>query len=234
MKRAFLPLILGLSLAAPAIAGPLADFDAAYRGMYARYRAALFQTNAGSPETATQAMKGFAAAWGQFAAIYGTTPPVHLAEDAGWPATVQDVTAALSAAQAEVLAGQLPEAHETLEHVRDVLSDMHARNGIESYSDRMNAYHAQMEGVLSFDLSQPDALALLREKAAVLAYLSGDLLASPPPEAAGSAEYDTLSAEFAASVAALMDAARSGDMATVKSALAGLKKPYAKLFVKFG
>lgn len=234
MKRAFLSLAFALSVAAPAFAGPIADFNAAYGGMYARYRAALFQTNAGDPETAAKAMKGFAAAWGDFAATYADTPPPHLSEDAGWSATVQDVTRALTAAQAEVLAGSLPQAHETLEHVRDILGDMHARNSIETYSDRMNAYHAEMEHVLAIDPAHPDAPAMLREKAAVLDYLARDLLASPPSDAAGNAEYEAMASDFAASVAAFLDATRTGDVARIRQAMMGLKKPYARLFVKFG
>lgn len=234
MKRVVLPALLGLFLTTPVIAGPIGDFHAVYRDMYARYRVALFQTNTGNAETSAQAMQGFAAAWTQFAASYATTPPPHLAEDAGWDTTMQDVAKALGAAQAEVLAGSLPEAHETLEHIRDVLGDMHARNSIESFSDRMNAYHAEMEHLLALDLSQPDIVGIAREKAAVLDYLARDLLAAPPADAAGNADYDTLAAAFAASVWAFLDATRNGDPAAIKQAVSGLKKPYAKLFVKFG
>lgn len=234
MKRVILPALLGLVLSTPAIAGPIGDFQTTYRDMYARYRAALFQTNTGNAETSAQAMQGFAGAWAQFSTAYGATPPPHLAEDEGWTATMQEVAKALNAAQAEVLAGSLPEAHETLEHIRGVLGEMHTRNSIETYSDRMNAYHAEMEHVLALDLSQPDVMGILREKAAVLDYLARDLLSAPPSEVAGNAEYDALMATFVASVTAFLDATRSGDHAAIKQALSGLKKPYAKLFVKFG
>lgn len=234
MKRALLPVLFGLVLSGQALAGPLAQFDSAYRGMYARYRTALFATNAGDPAKAAQALRGFAAAWSGFADSYGPTPPAILAEDTAWPQTLAKVGHAVSGAQAQVLAGSLPQAHETLEEIRDLLGDMHDRNGIQTYSDRMNAYHARMETTLALDMSQPDAPGLLREQAAVLDYLARDLLASPPPEAAGNSEYDTLAAAFAASVDALIMAARGGDPAAMKSALAGLKKPYAMLFVRFG
>lgn len=44
----------------------------------------------------------------------------------------------------DVSEGKLAEAHETLEHVRDIFSEMHLRNGIVSFLVRMKAYHEEM------------------------------------------------------------------------------------------
>ena len=75
-----------------------------------------------------------------------------------------------------------PNSHATLEAVREAFGALHARNGIETFSDRMNAYHAQMEHILGLDLSALDAAGkqAMLEQAAVLAYLAQDVLAGPP------------------------------------------------------
>ncbi|WP_373049914.1 hypothetical protein [Thalassovita aquimarina] len=236
MKNVIAAVMLGTILSGPVLAGPVGEFKTTYRETYARYRAALFQTNTGQAEALAKAMTAFAGAWDAFAGRYGETPPPTFSEDPAWSDTMSAVSAAIRRAGEQVAAGELPAAHETLERVRDLLGEMHARNGIETFSDRMNAYHAAMEQVLVMDLSVLDAdtLGLLRERAAVLSYLAGDLLARPPKDAAGNADYAKLSKAFEASVAAVLDAARAGDREAVRAAVAGLKKPYARLFVKFG
>lgn len=232
MKRIILPAVLAGLLSGPVFAGPIADFNDAYQGMYARYRAALFQTNAGTADVAEKALQGFAGSWGKFVTAYGQTPPPHLVEDTGWSITITEVGKSLAVAQDEVAEGKLAEAHETLEHVRDIFSDMHARNGIVSFSDRMNAYHAEMEHLLGMDLSNGVDAGLLRERAAVLKYLADDLVAHPP--VAADAMYAALAKDFVTSVEAFLAATRSGEPAAIKASMKGLKKPYAKLFVKFG
>ena len=99
----------------------------------------------------------------------------------------------------------------------------------------MNAYHAQMERILGdgYDGLDPAEMGKLREDAAVLAYLAGDIAAHPPAEAVNPA-YQTLLDGMTASVSALVDAVRADDAAAARQAIMGLKQPYAKLFLKFG
>lgn len=235
--------VLRLSLALPALlaagavtAGPVSDFETGYRQMYASYRAALFKTNAGNKDESAAALTKLADQMQTLSAAYGDAPPPQYEDDAAWAATITDADALIARAREQVSENQLPEAHETLEGVRDIFGDLHLRNGIETFSDRMNAYHAEMEELLAMDLDQLDAaqISLVHERAAVLAYLADQLLANPPVEAADNAEYDSLSIPFAQSVAAMLEAARSGDPEQIKTAAGKLKVPYSKLFLKFG
>ncbi|WP_137701204.1 hypothetical protein [Marimonas lutisalis] len=231
------PLSFGLFLAFanPANAGPVADFEAQYRDAYASYRAALFTTNSGDAAAAEKATNSFSEKWQALIDAWGNPPP-HLENDDEYATTMLAVTAILVFARAQIGQGDLPGAHETLEGVRDLLSDLHARNAIETFSDRMNAYHAEMEHVLASDLSALDdaGIATLRERAAVLDYLARDLVGTPPPGAAGTPEYEALIKAFTTSVQELLTATRAGDAAAIKAAIGGLKKPYARLFLKFG
>lgn len=232
------PVLSALALAAllwpaAALSGPVRDFEQAYADMYASYRAALFMTNTGDAAASEKSHAALRMKWDSLGHDWAQTPPPHYADDPAWGLTLLGVAGLIDASGEQIAAGQLPQAHETLEGIRDALGDLHARNDIETFSDRMNAYHAEMEHVLAMDLAMIDRAAMV-ERAAVLDYLARDLLAAPPHGADGDPAFAEASAPFAASVAAFLAAARSGDPAAIRAAVAGLRKPYAKLFLKFG
>ena len=225
---------LTVLLVGGAYAGPVSDFETAMRGAYADYRGALFQTNANKPDAAAKAVAAFQQKWAALSAANTAAPP-HYADDPAYTETLAKVAAIADTAATEVAAGKLTEAHETLEAIRFAVGALHERNGIVGFSDRMNAYHAKMEEVLTRNYGGFDAAGLgsLREDAAVLGYLAADIKAHPPAEAADPA-YGKLLDGMMDSVARLGAAAKSGDAAAAKAALGGLKVPYSKLFLKFG
>jgi hypothetical protein len=236
MFRKTTSLALALLCTAPAFAGPVTDFEATYGEMYAGYRSALFATNSGSAEKSAAALDGLQKNWATLVTTYGQTPPPQYESDPLWGETIAEVTGSIAKATEAVSAGNLPESHETLEAVREAFSALHARNGIETFSDRMNAYHAEMERILGLDLTTLDAPAkeTVLEHAAVLAYLAQDVLSAPPANAEGNADYAALSAAMQTSVDQLLSAARAGDDDAIKAAVGGLKVPYSKFFLKFG
>lgn len=223
-----------LAFAGSALAGPVSNFETALRGAYADYRAALFQTNVNKPEAATDALAAFRQKWSALIAANPEAPPQY-ADDPAYAATLAKVSAIADAATAEVASGKLPQAHDTLEAIRDEIGGLHVRNGIVGVSDRMNAYHVRMEAVLTADYGGFDAAGLRRlgEDAAVLAYLAADIAAHPPAEAIDPA-WQSLLAGMVDSVTGLSTAAHGGDPAAAKAALGHIKAPYSKLFLKFG
>ncbi|MEZ5716097.1 MAG: hypothetical protein R3D85_13565 [Paracoccaceae bacterium] len=225
-----------LALTLPARAGPVADFNAAYDAAWASYRQALFATNAGDTAASARARNALSDQWRALIDAWESTPPPHYADDPGFADTLEQVAWLINKSSGQIVEGDLHGAHETLEGIRDELAALHERNRIETFSDRMNAYHSMMEQVLRTDLSALDAAAIdrVQEDAALLAFLARDLLSSPPPAYWDNPDFDPLSQAFQASVAAFQDAARSGDPQAIRAAAAGLKKPYAKLFLKFG
>ncbi len=234
-SKPLLSLALSL-LCAPAFAGSVADFETTFGQMYAGYRSALFATNSGNAEKSAAELAGLNTQWGALLATYGQTPPPQYEDDPHWSGMLSEVSGTLAKASDEVAKGDLPASHATLEAMREAFSALHARNGIETFSDRMNAYHAEMERVLEIDMATLDAAAkqTLLEHAAVLAYLAQDVLSAPPPSAKDNAEYAALSAAMQASVDKFLTAARAGDDAALKAAVGGLKVPYSKFFLKFG
>jgi soluble cytochrome b562 len=237
MQRSFFAALFVVPiLAAPVWASPVADFENSFGDVYAQYRAALFMTNSGDADRSAKSLEALEAKWKAIDATYRQSPPPQYADDAQWVATLTSVTGYVDKANAEVKGGKLADAHATLESIRDEIGTLHQRNQVETFSDRMNAYHAQMEHVLAADLASLDAAAMrsLLEQAAVLSYLADDVLQTPPPGAADRADYKAQAAEFRAATDAMLAAARSGDAAAVKAAVGHLKAPYSKFLLNFG
>ena len=218
------------------VAGPVTDFEKSLRDAYGDYRVALFLTNSGKLPESVKIIAAFKDKWAGLERNWGKNPPPQYADDPKWNETLDEVSATLAKAAAEIDGGALPAAHATLEDIREAISGLHQRNGIISFSDRMNAYHAVMEKVLEKDLSKLDSVAMdeIQEQAAVLRYLANDAITHPPVDAAGSSEFDGLGKAVSASVDAVVIAARTGNTEKLKIAVGKLKPAYAKLFLKFG
>jgi hypothetical protein len=223
-----------LSAAVSATAGPVADFEQALRAAYADYRAALFHSNTKNAEGTAKAIAAFETKWSALSFKYASPPPQY-SDDPKWSETLAKVKFTLNHAEVVATKGDLLEAHEMLEEIRDVIGDLHARNGIVGFSDRMNAFHTSMEHMLQdkFDGFSAEGFAALREQVAVLAYLAGELVRFPAPEAADPDYGPTLKA-LQKAVADIQAAARANDGTAAKAALAKVKPAYAKLFLKFG
>ena len=235
LKRTLIASTALLLSATVAIAGTVRDFEGTMRAAYADYRDALFLTNANKPTEAAASIAKFKEEWGALAADNAAPPPQY-ADDPGYAETLRKVAKIAELAATQAASGKLTEAHGTLEEIRDQIGQLHERNGLIAFSDRMNAYHAAMERVLeknNADVS-PAALTQLLEDTAILFYLATDLVAHPPTEAGSDETFKTAVLAVIASVQAVQNAARAGDAAAAKQAVGGLKVPYSKLFLRFG
>ncbi|MCB1487507.1 MAG: hypothetical protein KDJ88_08620 [Bauldia sp.] len=235
LRGTLLAMSAAVTFGSMAIAGPVQDFEKDMRAAYGDYRGALFFTNANKPEQAAKAVADFEQKWDALAADYAAAPP-HYADDPAYKETLAKVSEIAKTAAGEVADGKLPAAHETLEAIRDQIGGLHMRNGVISFSDRMNAYHAEMEHVLGRDYGNLDAvgMAALVGDAAVLHYLAMQIADHPPADATDNPAFEAAMKPFMASVEALQTAVQSGDAAAAKKAIGGLKPPYSKLFLQFG
>lgn len=231
MRAAFLALALLLAASQGRAADPL---TAAVAEFYPAYRAALFRTNNGPPDAALAAVTEAAQHWRGVTARFTDALPVPYAEEREWPALARRIGAILEQAQAEAAAGRLPHAHETLEEVRELLGALRARNGVFTFSDAMDAYHAEMERAAPLAAEGPARLADLRELAGVLHFLAGRLLPAAPPALRADPEFAALEAANRAAVEAFRSAVRMGDPAAIAQAAAALRGPYSRLFLRFG
>ncbi len=235
VARSLSTLALGMLLGASALAAdPVTD---AIQGAYGPYRTVLFRTNSGSQAESQQALERAQTAWKQVMSQFGARPPAPYDRDPGFAAALAEVNQTYVKSADEIAKNKLTDAHETLEHVRDVLAQLRQRNQVIVFSDHMNAYHAQMEHVLIEGpklLAQPEGLLRLAGQAGVLAFLARQLGTQAPPELAGDAEFTVALKAVEQSVADVNSALLAQDAAAVKAAIGKVKVPYSKMFLKFG
>ncbi|MDD5029108.1 MAG: hypothetical protein PHH58_06355 [Rhodoferax sp.] len=201
------------------------------------YRMALYKTNGKSQEEAQQALTQAQTMWSKLETQFAAKPAAPYDRDPAFAASVTEVSQVYQKAAKEVAAGELTNAHNTLERVRDVTADMRLRNNIVVFSDHMNAYHAQMEVVLIHGpetLVQPKGLLLLTAQTGALSYLAKQLGTQAPAVHKQNAEFGSLLKAVETSVGNVEAALLNQDAPAVKEAIGKLKGPYSKLFAKFG
>lgn len=234
------PLLLATLVAsalhtAPALAGD-AVTDA-IQAAYAPYRAALFRTNSKAQAESALAMDAARKAWQGIVDRFGRERGAPYDRDPAFATTLAKVGEVYERAARQVAAGQLAEAHETLEEVRDLLAELRRRNGVIVYSDHMNAYHAEMEHLLEGGaklLGEPRGMLELMARAGVLDYLAARLRSEAPAALAADPEFAPAVQAVEASVKALKQALLAQDAAAAREALGKLKAPYSRLFLRFG
>jgi hypothetical protein len=228
---------ISVALAAILLAVQSPGVQAADVFTYAPYRAALFRTNSGSPQESNAAMSEARQAWQRLMAQYGKQAPSPYDRDKEFGASLQRVDAIYEKAATEIVASKLSDAHETLEEVRDVLAALRLRNGVVVFSDAMNAYHAEMEHLLNQApqwLGSAQGLLQLTAQAGALDYLVRQLRVQASAPLRQNTEFDTLLTAVEASVQTVKQSALAQDATALKQAIAKLKAPYSRLFLKFG
>ena len=204
---------------------------------YAPYRAALYKTNGKSQAEAREVLDQAREGWARVASQFGVRPPAPYDRDKQLPQTFDAIDKAYAKASGEVEQNKLGKAHATLEEVRELLADLRRRNGVIVFSDHMNAYHSAMEELVADGadlLAKPDGKLRLMARVGVLDYLVKNLKSEAPPELAANAEFVELAKGVTKSVADLEAALLADKEEAVKEAISTLKKPYSRLFLKFG
>jgi hypothetical protein len=234
--------------AAVACASPVWAADAftdAVQATYPAYRSVLFKTNSATQEECRQALAQAQSAWQQVAGRFAAGAPTPYDRDTQTSATLREVAAVYAQAGAEIERNQLKEAHETLEKVRDLLAAMRQRNQVVVFSDHMNAYHEQMEHVLTAGPgllggsgtsgnSASGGLTALALEVGALQHLAGRLSSQADAGLRANPEFNTLLKAVQQSVADLRAAVLAQDAAAAKAALGKVKGPYSRLFLRFG
>jgi hypothetical protein len=228
--------VLGFGMAPAAHAADAATD--AIQAAYAPYREALFRTNSKSQTESERALAAARAAWRQVRDRFAGRAPVPYDRDKQFDATLSTVDGVYARAEAEIGQQQLAKAHETLEEVRDLLGALRQRNGVVTFSDHINAYHEQMEKVLTQGprwIETPAGLIELTLETGALDHLAHRLVAEADAQMRQSnAAFATALSEVQASSAHLRAAVVAQDAAAARKALSELKPPFSRLFLRFG
>lgn len=232
------PWITGVLLAASLTAAQAQDpLTEAINAAYPAYRAALFRTNTLAQAESQQALQQARSSWQAVIERHGKAPPAPYDRDPQVLTTLTEVARVYAQADGQVQAGKLAEAHETLESARDLMAELRRRNGVVTFSDHMNAYHAEMEHALAegktLDAS-PQRLLQLMGRVGVLDYLARKLRREATPGLAADPAFAAALQTVEQSVSALRQAVLAQDLAKVRAALDQLKKPYSQMFLRFG
>lgn len=226
--------ITGLISAASWAADPFTD---ALQSAYGPYRVALFKTNSNAPAEALAAVVEAQKSWSALRERFAAKPPAPYDRDTQFADSLARVDAVYRKAWQEVSNQQLATAHDTLEEARDLMAELRKRNNVVVFSDAMNAYHTQMEHVLTEGpalLASASPRAPLVASVGALHYLAQQLVSNTPPAQVANPEFQQALRAVLGSVDALQKALWAQDDAAAKEALSKLKVPYSKFFLKFG
>ena len=239
-KSVVLTICLLLGLAAWSSAGEnhYQQFNSDVDQAYAAYRKALFQTNKKDAEKSGKANEMFIKQWASIRDTYDKQPPEVFSSDPEWENTLSSIEEIAVKSGGQINEGQLAEAHETLEAIRDELSELRKRNSVVAFSDHINNYHEVMEGLLEGGYT-PDkideaAVMEIRSQSAVLNYLAEAIKNNTPDTYQNNEMYKKLENGLSASLKGLGQALETNDPEAISKAINMLKPAYAKLFVNFG
>jgi len=231
-------LLLGFAVGSGAEENRLQQFNSDVEQAYAAYRKALFQTNKKDAEKSGKANEMFIEQWSSIKEIYRTQPPEAFSTDPAWATTLSSIEEIAQKSSVQIEDGQLAEAHETLEAIRDELTDLRKRNSVVVFSDHINNYHEVMEGLLvggyTPDNINEAAVNEIRGQLAVLNYLAEEIKENAPEKYRKNETYMKLQKDLFASLDELTQAVEGNDPKVISKAINMLKPAYAKLFVNFG
>jgi hypothetical protein len=169
---------------------------------------------------------------------YSSHPPEVFSFDPKWNETLTGIEKIAEKSSALIKEGQLAEAHEHLEAVRDNLSDLRKRNSVIAFSDHINNYHQVMEGLLEGGFTpekiNESAMNEIRGQLSVLKYLAEAIKENSPANYNDNEKFQQLQKGLFTSLDALDKAVDAENPEAISKSIKMLKPAYAKLFVNFG
>lgn len=231
-------LTLGIASLSGAADNLFLQFNADVDSAYANYRKALFHTNKKNKEKSGKANESFIHQWKEIKQTYGQTPPEVFSSDLKWNSTLSKIEEIAQNSSKQIEEGHLAEAHETLEAIRDELTDLRKRNSVIVFSDHVNNYHEVMEGLLvegyTPDKINEQAIVTIQGQLVLLDYLVQAIKENSPSTYRQNKQYQQLERGLFESLDALNEAIKSKNPEAISTCIKMLKPAYAKLFVNFG
>jgi hypothetical protein len=243
LRSGVLVLALFVAFFWPATAGAAdespAEFLEASAKAYAPYRSAMSYLKTGNPGLAALALDATAARWATLCDRFRDRPPGAFAADPDWQASLDGITGRIADARAKLEAGNTKGARTALAPVRADLGDLRRRNGIETFSDRIDAFSAAMDAIWVHrrnppDMTDPEALAALAEQARALHRALEHVAAEPPEKTAADLQFQRLVAGALGSIATIDRAIEAGNSALLISALREIRSSEQLLWMNFG
>lgn len=217
-------------------------FAASWEAANGPYKRALQATSLGRAEEGLRFLSAFRTAWQVFRAAYADSPPIPYARDSRWASDLAEVAAWIETAERQIRAGEVQEAHETLEQVRMRWLAVRERNGVDYFGDHLIRFHEPMEKVaLAVKGKTPDMLTDAELGAIRAALPELKRLWRPIAEAEATGLTPERAAErrrridaLARIIQALDRAVAANDWAAILASGTKLKPAFVPLYMQFG
>ena len=224
---------------ADATAESLAEFLEASAEAYAPYRGAMSYLHTGNPGLAALALDAMAARWTGLRDRFRNQPPAAFAEDPAWRASLDAITGRIETARAQLEAGDAAGAETVLAPIRAALGGLRRRNGIVTFSDRIDAFSAAMGAIWVHrrnppDMADPQTIAALAEQARTLRRALDEVAAEPPEKFAGDPQFQRLIEGSFISIGGIERAIEARDRRSLIAALRELRSSERLLWMNFG
>lgn len=226
--------------ALPAHAGDIADFDTALANAWAHCRDALYQSRPGGGDqpATSEALAAFVAAWDELEERWGDAPPPHYSEDVTFSHELAQVGEVGRRAAAFARTGRVGQAHAALSQIPALLAEMRRKNGIETYTDHLDAFAEALAEITddSFDTPElsPRQVVLLVKHVGALAYLGERLEKRAPARLAGDEAFLALLETLNAELRSLEAAAIAGQRTPVRAVLSDIRRTFERLYLFYG
>ena len=231
-------LVLGMTVARPAIADQAEIFNHDYALAWPHYRDAWVQSADGDGPATVAALGAFTTAWGRLTDDFAAGPPPTCRDDAQCGDDLRLIGGIAARAATQARRGGIDQAHRTLAEIRAILGEMRRRNGIAAYDDQMDAFEDKLAEAGDDDFDQaaltPEQFIHLIEQLGVLAYLTERLEKLVPAQWAGDPLFLDMAEGLARQVVTVKATAFTGQPVAVKAALADLRRNFDKFYLFFG
>ncbi len=230
--------------ALPALAGDNQDFQAGYTQAWGHCRDALFYSDVLHPDhdAARAALVGCADGWGQMVERWSAKPPPLYQDDDRFAQELMSVADLAAQALRDIDAvgpgTPLGRVQADLQPLRWLLGEMRRHNGLESYTDILDAFDEKLAETLDAEFDGPDIPAdqarQLTEQAGVLDYLAEKLEKRAPARLAEAAEFQDMAEELLRQVRGLRIALVGNQRGAVMAALADLRRHFDRFYLLYG
>lgn len=235
-----LPAFVIMMLLAP---GPLAaggaNFETDRAGAYAHYREAVFYARTGNTPIAALALDEFIVKWSALVATYADSPPAAYAAETDWSGVLGDILERAESGLEALDTDDAEAARTAIDPIRGILGDLRRRNGVITYSDHVNALSAAMDVLARYrrevkDLGDAQAVAAVREQAAIVSTLFEKCRSAATPDIAGDPEFMRLVDGAAESMGKLLKSLQTGDILLYRIGIGELRSYERIMFLRFG
>ncbi len=206
------------------------------------YKKALVFSSKKDLEATRANLEKAISAWSEIRDTYSSAIPASYSSDSEFLEVLSFVDERLARAMEKVEAGEIEEAHEALEPIRETLFELRQRNGVDYFGDRITKFHEPMEVVYTIGVSKtpetltPESIKIIEEKLPELVKYLDEIEANKPSDLSEekSELFDQIVSAERESLNELERALESGDKAEILKACQGIKPNYAKLYLNFG